>query len=100
MAILEANKGKNFVKRIRDPNIYPRIDNEDGTQSTHRMADAEADGRYYVYPTIIQDMDGSLIQIDGDQAFDYARKNNEWIEFPSQEEASQFAKEYKKVWKQ
>jgi len=88
---LNKNKTKNFVRRILDPNIYPRIDNKDGTISTHRMASGESDGRYFAYPTIIQDSHGQLQQLKDKEAFNYARQTGESIEFDSDIDAKAFA---------
>jgi len=89
--ILELNSEKNFVKRIIDPVSYPVIENEDGSISTHRMASGEADGRHFVYPTIIQDKKGSLRQLNDDEAWNHAMDTGEFIEFGDEIEARNFA---------
>jgi len=97
--ILDANKDKNFVDRILNKDNYPSIDNGDGTSSTHKMAWGEADGKYFVYPTIVQDKDTKeLKQLDPDAAFRYAMNNKEFVEFDNPEDAEQFSTEYKSVW--
>jgi hypothetical protein len=74
------------------PENFPAISNPDGTVSTHRMASAEVDGRNIAYPTIIQDpATGKLTQLDDDQAFDYALRNNEYLTFPDQQSAQAFS---------
>ena len=89
----------NFVQRYLFPSQYPDIDNKDGSRSSHRMADAETDGKYVAYPTIIQDKKGKLKQLEDDEAFEYAMQTGEFLEFPSQEAASEYAANgYKKAW--
>ncbi len=83
---------RNFVRRYMMPENFPAISNPDGTVSTHRMASAEVDGRNIAYPTIIQDpATGKLTQLDDDQAFDYALRNNEYLTFPDQQSAQAFS---------
>ena len=83
---------RNFVRRYMMPENFPAISNPDGTVSTHRMSSAEVDGRNIAYPTIIQDpATGKLTQLDDDQAFDYALRNNEYLTFPDQQSAQAFA---------
>jgi len=92
------NKDKNFVQRILNPHIFPRLNNADKSVSTHSMADAEVDGRFIAYPTVVPSGDSSLTRLDGNAAIDRAIKENDFIEFASQEEATWFAKNYKNVW--
>jgi hypothetical protein len=90
--VLEANARKNFIQRARYPELAPVIHNPDGTISTHRMASGEADGRYYAYPTIVQDpRTKALRHLGGREAFDYAMRTGEHVAFPSAEEAEAFA---------
>ncbi len=54
------NTNKNFVKRVKNPSVYPEMDwgkTEEGKPrvATHQMSWGEEDGRYYAYPNIIQD---------------------------------------------
>ena len=42
--LLEANKHKEFVKRILKPKDYPVLDNKDGSHSTHSMSWGDQDG--------------------------------------------------------
>lgn len=97
-SILEDNKDKNFVKRILDPDKFPTLDLGDGQHATHLMAWGETDGKNIVYPTVIQGEDGKLKQLGDDEAFDYALKSGEFIEFKTPKEADEFSKNYKKVW--
>jgi hypothetical protein len=88
--ILQSNKDKNFVQRILDPTTARPLDRGDGTTSTHSMAWGEADGKYYVYPTVVE-QNGELVDISDKDPLGYALKNNEYIEFDSAEEASAFS---------
>ena len=92
----------NFEQRVLYPDRYPVIKNKDGSVSTHRMAYAGIDDGFIAYPTIVQ-MGNSpqLIQLDDDQAFEYAMKNGEFRKFAREEEASSYAEGgYKKFWGQ
>lgn len=89
----------NFEQRILKPNSYPAIDNGDGTESTHRMAWGEVDGKYIAYPTIVQAPDKSLVQLSDEGAFQHAMKSGEYREFSKPEDASAYAEGgYKKFW--
>lgn len=82
--LMNRNKDKNFVQRAYNPKQYPSINNHDGTFSTHKMAyDTNDDGTASVYPTIIQDKSGKLIELNSDQAYDYSRETGEYINTPS-----------------
>ena len=98
--ILEQNEDKNFVKRIFSPEKYPSIPDSDNRPMTHKMATAEADGKYYVYPTVVQKKDGFLYDLGAEDwtAFDYARANNEAISFDTKKEAEWFEKNWKLMW--
>jgi len=101
--ILSYNQDKNFVQRILRPKDFPVLPAGENPHKdvvhTHLMADGEMDGRYFVYPTVFMELDGRLNKIDDpDKAFYKAIFSNEFIEFPSQEEASWFAHNYKAVW--
>ena len=101
--ILQANAGKDFVKRILDPDNSPSIDmgkDAEGNpqRGTHFMASGEADGKFYAYPTIQRMSDGSLKKMESNEAFQEAFSNGELIEFATDEEAKWFASSYKKVW--
>ena len=69
--------------------------NNDGTYSTHKMAYVEANGKYYAYPTVFQNEDGTWVELDDSQdfaAFKEAQKRNEVYEFNTEKEAADFAK--------
>ena len=97
-AILEANKSKDFVKRILDPDNSPSMDLGKGFTGTHLMATAESDGVHYAYPTIQRDADGNLTKLEPNEAFQQAMANDEAIAFDTAEEALWFSKRYKTVW--
>ena len=99
-AILGKHSHMNFVQRILEPGKYPRIDNSDGSYSTHLMADAEYEGKPIVFPTIIQYPNGKLKSLELKQALHHAVNTGEYIQFDDPEEASWFSQNYKKVWEQ
>ncbi|MDB4352377.1 hypothetical protein OAA60_02990 [Porticoccaceae bacterium] len=79
---LKQNSGMNFVQRAINPNIFPRINNADGSVSTHLMAaEVDENGDWYAFPTIIQDGSGELIKMSTPEAFDYAKRSGESIPF-------------------
>jgi len=98
-AILKSNSDKSFVKRILHRDKYPVLNNPDGSFSTHSMAWGEADGRYFVYPTVLLDEDGTLKRFDADAAWGHVMKTGNFLEFSSPKEADWFSKNYKKVWR-
>ncbi len=85
---IEKKPLKEFEQRIQKP--FLRIQNEDGSISTHRMASGEVDGKQVAFPTIVN-INGKLKELPIDEAFDYAIKNNEYKEFKTQEEAQKYA---------
>jgi len=95
--VLLANEKKNFVQRILRPDKYPAISLGDKKVGTHLMAWGEADGKYYVYPTIVY-RDGKLERLNSRDAWKYAEETGERIEFSSPEGASWFSQKYKLVW--
>lgn len=99
-AILSKNSDKNFVRRILFPENYPTLPEGDGQVATHKMAWSDDDGAYYVYPTVVQGENGELVELDPDEAFDYALKNREFIKFKDPQQADEFSQEYKKYWQE
>jgi len=106
-AILEQNKGMNFVQRILRPKDYPSIpvpDRGRGMTGTHLMSYSEVGSgenkRYVVYPNIVQDpKSGELSRFsDWHEALNHAMGSGEFIPFKTSEEADWFSKNYKKVW--
>ena len=59
-----------------------------------------ADFDSIVVPLIQQDEEGNLIRRSPREAYKNAIKTGDYIEFPSAEEASWFAKNYKSVWEE
>lgn len=90
--ILDKHRNKNFVKRMFDNT--KSIDKGDGNSSTHIMSYTERNGKYIMFPMVVE-IDGKLKEFDDDKwrdAVDYALKNNEYIEFDTEKEASDFSK--------
>jgi len=84
--LLKANQNKNFVQRILNPDQYPKINNPDGSYSTHRMSYVTNDrGQAHVFPTIVQDpVSGQLYQHPtGRSAWEYAKQTGEYITMPA-----------------
>ena len=82
-----------FVDRVKNPDKYPTIDNEDGSVSTHRMAaEVDENGNWYVFPTIVQMPNGGLYQFkDNRQAMMYNLKHNNFIQMPDKASALKYA---------
>ncbi len=102
VSILNNNSKKNFVKRILDPEKYPELDLGGGKRGSHLMSYSESDGKYFVYPTIVQKKEGGKLQkLDDKKAFDYAVKTGEFIEFDKEKDAKWFSSDdgYKTIWK-
>ncbi len=97
--ILARNADKDFVKRIYSPEDYPNIPVGEN-YGTHLMAySSVGDGRAVVYPTIVHNPEtGQMQRLNGRDAADYAKNNNETIMFDSEAEADWFTKNYKSVW--
>lgn len=98
LSILKKNTDKGFVKRILNKENSPVLDNGDGTVSTHSMSWGEADGRYFVYPTVLVTGDGTLKRFSNKDAWRNVMKTGNYIEFDSPEEADWFSRRYKSVW--
>lgn len=87
-----------FEQRILNPSKFSAIDNGDGSESTHRMAYGEVDGKFVAYPTIVQ-RGKALQQLGDDEAFNYAMRTGEHRTFDSEKDASAYAEGgYKKFW--
>tara|TARA_R110002096_G_scaffold94873_1_gene213185 strand:+ start:217 stop:594 length:378 start_codon:yes stop_codon:yes gene_type:complete len=98
--ILANNQDKNFIQRILNKNDYPELEGvgkSKGKVHTHLMSDAEIDGRFFVYPEVVQ-IDGELVKKNREEALDYALETGEYVELPTQSSASWFAQNYKKYW--
>jgi hypothetical protein len=93
-SILEANKKKDFVQRILEPNKYPVKKNEDGTISTHLMAYGEVDGKTIAYPTLFYDKENKSLYRP-DKPILEALKTKNFITFKNAQEAEWFTQNYK-----
>jgi hypothetical protein len=89
-SVLNSNKHLEWVKRLYDKNPKTLTLPGEKNPSTHYMESSDN----LVYPTIIQTDDGKLKYL-GDKARDYAIKNKTYIEFPTEQEAIEFGKNYK-----
>jgi hypothetical protein len=98
LKVLMANKDKNFVNRILIPELWPFINNPDGSYSTHRMSTGEYDGKNIAYPEIIYEQGRGLIQLSPEEALKHAIKTREFIQFDSPDLADDFSKTYKTIW--
>jgi hypothetical protein len=79
----QRNKHLNWVERGLNPDNYPKIENKDGSFSTHKLAYSTGDnGEAYVYPTIIQNDKGELEQLDDTAALEYAMKTKTAMTIP------------------
>ena len=97
--ILNDNKDKSFVKRILNRKAYPVLKNPDGSVLTHSMAWGEFDGKYYVFPTVLQTKDGSLQCYSNDEAWKHTQATGNFIVFDSPDEAAWFSEHYKDIWR-
>ena len=81
-----------FIDRINNPQNYPVIQNPDGSVSTHRMAaESDAQGNFYVFPTI-QMEDGRLVEYeDNRQAMDAAFRSGNILRAPNMLSALRYA---------
>ena len=101
---LEANKDKPFVQRVMYPDVHPVRQNPDGSVSTHLMSTAEVDGKYIAYPTMTKNRSKGksgkhgLKERLGRAAITHALRTRNFIEFGSEKEADDFARNYKQVW--
>ena len=99
-SVLNANKNLDFVKRLYEPNT-PNIPTpldapnyKPGQHSTHLMGYDPNSAR--VYPSVVRTKDGKLQYLgNGDNAWDYADTNKEFLQFPDSNKAKWFADNYK-----
>ncbi len=101
LSILEANKDKTFVKRILEPDKYPRLDLGDGNFASHKMSwvstkDETGALEYHVFPTIL--WNGKELKDYGNKAYEEVSQTGNYIKFKTPEEADWFSKRYKIVW--
>jgi len=91
--LLEANKNKDFVQRIINPSNYPTMELGPDAYGTHKTSHVTEGNKAIVYPHIIHRA-GKLELLDRNSAYEYARKNNEYLEM-TPAEAEWFGKNYK-----
>jgi hypothetical protein len=95
--LLNQNKDKGFVKRILEPDKFPRLDVGNGHYATHKMAWGKVGDRFMVFPTVLYD--GKELQsFTPDVAIKHVLETGNYIEFDTPQEADWFSKSYKKVW--
>lgn len=72
----------NFVQRLKDYPNTPKLDNEDGTFSTHSMSSGEVNGKSIVYPTVQIDESGKLRRYPDNnfEAMDRAIRTNDTLQ--------------------
>jgi len=96
--ILDANKGKNFIKRILDPESAPSpLLDEAGHKQTHRMS-AEYLGEGGTLPAafpLVIERDGKLVLLSKQEAAEHARKTGEYVAFKDIKSADEFSRSYK-----
>lgn len=80
-SVLKANNHLDWVKRLHEKNAPSIKLSGQPYSSTHEMAD---DGKGYVYPTIVR-INGRLVPLTEDQAYDYAKKTNTGIQLPKEQ---------------
>jgi hypothetical protein len=82
-----------FMDRVNNPQNYPVRHNEGGGVSTHRMAaEVDENGKWHVFPTIIPDKDGNLMQFDNNhEAMRHNLQSGNVMSFDAKDEALNFA---------
>lgn len=100
LEILTGNNSRRFVSRILHPFTAPvAVDDEDPEQvMTHKMAWGEADGKYYAFPTVMEDPETGGLMNYGDKAFDEAVRRRDFLVFDNPKDADWFTKGYKRYW--
>jgi hypothetical protein len=101
LALLLQNTDKNFVQRLLSPGVFPVINNDDGSYSTHLMSSHDN----YVFPMITQNPSTGQLQNNlqlvydnpWQKAFEIALKQNDAIRANSPEDADQVARNYKQA---
>jgi len=95
LELLLKHRNKDFINRILNVNEFPVLENRDGTVSTHSMSYGEIDGRFYVFPTVVQNDEGKLMRLGPDTAWTRAITSGDALEFDNEQDAADFSKEYK-----
>lgn len=86
------NSHLDWIKRGTDPEEKRAIENEDGSKSTHKLAWGEADGKYIVFPSIIEQSDGTLKELTLQEAQKLAVEKKNYLTVPSKEFAEYYSK--------
>lgn len=90
--LTQRNSNLNWVARGINPESYPKIANEDGSFSTHRLSYATFDnGEAVIYPTIIQNEQGMLEELDEDEAYEYAMRTKTFLTVPDEKLAEYYS---------
>lgn len=93
--IIMQNAYKPFIQRLLYPQLYPKIDLGNGQYATHKMASMTGEGgKGYAFSTIHY-QNGKLVEYSPRVAFELAQKNGDYIEFPTEAEATEWTKKYK-----
>lgn len=88
------NQNLNWVQRGLNPDLSPKINNPDGSSSTHELAWGSGEnGSAFVYPTIIQGNNGGLQRLSGEDAWNHAVENRTAIRFKSPTLAEFYSKQ-------
>ena len=96
--LFQKNIDKDFVRRALYPEQSPKLDNGDGTVSSHSMAWATGEGgKAYVYPTVVRSGE-RLIRLGDNEAWQHAASTGEFIEVDSAAKADWLSKRYKRLW--
>ena len=90
--VTDANKHVDWIARIMEGNDLS-IKEPDGGIATHKLAYAEVDGSYVVFPTIIKE-GKKLVEKDVDSALDHALKTGNFVEFNSESDAKYYSSLY------
>lgn len=100
LQILNANNSKRFIKRILQPFGAPvAIDDEDPSRvMTHKMSWGDSDGKYYVFPSVMEDLKTGELVNYGKDAFIEALRRRDFIKFDNPEDADWFSRNYKTYW--
>lgn len=96
-SVLDKNKNKTFVDRIRNHWRYPTLrDKVSGKTMTHQMSTSVDDaGRERMYPNITYD-GGKLTQRAGREAARHAMRTGQYIDFDTPEASLWFSQNYKR----
>jgi hypothetical protein len=99
-SVLMRHQEKPFVKRILRTDNYSPVDMGDGTSATHLLSYGEADGKYYVFPSVFRmhNKSGKLDILPVDQAWEKAVQTKDLIPFDTEAEAAWFSRNYKRYW--